>query len=279
MMDTKSIKQDNTNLFLFVGPADGGKSFAATSFGYKSKEYGGDDPRPCYMIEMDGRISALRNRPILFDAYTNKDGASGVLNRIIQLRNDTIRDKKAPFHTLIVDSITSFGDFSIADSLDVTTAQNEINRANKRELKGRIRGELSMLTTEDYGYEAEAMRQLLWENLIDLKEFCNVIVIAHEVDNFKTIKGLPGEPTRQERDGYKLLMHGNKIAARLPTKFDEIYHFPSKEIITSTKSVRRTVIFQDQLARSSYSTLAKSVESHDITNKEFYAYWIKLING
>lgn len=275
---TKDIKQDSTNLFLFVGPADAGKSYAATSFGLMSKEYGGEDPRPCYMLELDGRLTALRNRPIQFDAYTNEDGAVGVLKRVIELRNNTIRDKVAPFHTLIFDSATTYGDFSVADSLDVTTTQNELNKANKTPLKGRIRGELSQLTVEDYGYEAESFRQLLWENLLDLKKYCHVIVIAHEVPDYKTVKGSPGEPTRSEPNGYKLLMHGNKIAARLPTKFDEIYHFPKKEIIISTKSVRRTVIFQDDLARSAYPELAKSTESHDITNKEFYTYWKSLIS-
>src|SRR5437016_2896190 len=137
MQNTKDIKLDSTNLFLFVGPADSGKSYAATSFGLASQEYGGKDPRPCYMLELDGRLSALRGRPILFDSFTNKDGATGVLKRIIQLRNDTIAKREAPFHTLIFDSITSFGDFSVADSLDVTTKQNEINIANKKELKGR----------------------------------------------------------------------------------------------------------------------------------------------
>ena len=79
---TRDIKLDETKLFLFVGPADAGKSYAATSFGLMSKEYGGTDDRPAYVLELDGRLAALRNRPVVYDSYTNIEGAIGVLNRV-----------------------------------------------------------------------------------------------------------------------------------------------------------------------------------------------------
>lgn len=265
-LSTKDIKPDSTNLFLFVGPADAGKSFAATSFGLKSKAYGGDDPRPCYMLELDNRIAALRNRPVEYDTFTNEEGAIGVLNRVIALREACVKMKAAPFHTLILDSATSLGDMAVADSMDTKTSA------------GRKIGELKMLTVEDYGYEAETWRQVLWENLIDIKRYANVIVTAHETKQYREVKGPPGSPAKSVWDGeYKLLMHGNKIADKLPTKFDEIYRFSPKEVIVSQKAIRRKVQFTGSLARSSYLKLASSAEEYDITGLEFYNFWRKMI--
>lgn len=266
--DTKDIKLEATNLFLFVGPADSGKSFAATSWGFRK-----DDDRFVYMLELEGRLSALRGRPVLYDDYTNVEGAAGVLNRVIELRENAIKMNRTPFHTLILDSFTAFNDFSIADSLDVTA-----QRQKAGEKVGRMRGELRLLTVEDYGYEAEALRQLLWENLLDLKRYCNVIVTAHEVESYKVIKGAPGEPSRAEPDGYKILAHGNKVAARLPTKFDEIYHFLPKEVVVAAKRPRWQVCFQDKLARSSYDALKATTVPYDITGKEFYEFWKEKIS-
>lgn len=258
------ISADEYNLFLFVGPADAGKSYAATSFGYASKEHGGTDERPMYVMELDGRLSALKGRPVVFDSFTNVEGAIGVLNRLTEIRDTCVQRNKAPFHTILVDSFTSFNDFAISDSLEVSEDKG----------KGRTRGELSLMTVQDYGYEAEAVRKLLWENLVDLKRYCNVILTAHECEHYIPVKVKEGEPTRQELAGYKILAR-DKISARLPTKFDEIYHFMPKEVIVSKRSIRRKVCFQDILARTSFAELAKSTEEYDISGAEFYHWWRK----
>lgn len=278
-LSTKDIKLENTNLILMVGAADSGKSYAATSFGFKSKEYGGDDDRPAYLLELDGRISALRNRPVVFDYFTNIEGAIGVLKKVKELRDTAVKFGKTGYHTLIFDSFTTYNDFAIADSQDITINKNIDNKSNDE--KGRKRGELQMLTIEDYGYESESWRQLMYECLVDLKRFCNVIVIAHETETYRKKPGTkPGEPTLMEPVGYKVLSHGNKIASRIPTKFDEIYHFLPKETIISTKSIRRQVVFQDELARTSYPELIKlGTTAQDISGKEFYMWWKEKISG
>ena len=262
-----SISIEETKLMLFVGPGDSGKSYASTSFGLRTKEYGGKDSRPCYMIELDGRIAALRNRPVMYNSFTNEDGVTKVLHRIEELREQCVKNKVAPFHTLIVDSTTSFGDLAVAESMETKGSA------------GRSIGKLELLTVEDYGFEAEAFRQLLWESLMDIKKYCDVIVTAHQTELYKTAATKPGAPTRQEWDGksYKILMHGNKIANKLPTKFDEIYEFANKELIVSSSSMRRSVRFQGHLARTSYPQLAKNTADHDISGKEFYTYWKSLL--
>lgn len=273
-LKTSDIPLEQTSLFLFVGPSDSGKSYAASSFGLKSAEFGGDDPRPAYLMDCDGRVSALRNRPVVYDTYTNIEGAIGILNRLEEIRETCIKFGKAPFHTLIgPDSFTSFCDFAIADSLEVTESGN----AGKAKKSGRRRGDLQMLTVQDYGYEDEAVRQLLWESLIDIKKYANVIVTAHEVTKYKVIQGASeGAPTVRMEDGLKVLGR-DKISAKMPTKFDEIYHFLAKETIPSQKSVRRQVVFQDELARTGYASIA-STTKHDITGKEFYPFWKELIS-
>lgn len=273
-ISASEIKTDQTNLFLFVGAADAGKSFAATSFGLRGKEFGGTDPRKMYVMELDGRLAALRNRPVEFDAYTNVEGAVGVLNRLVEFRESCVRKNSSTnYHTLLLDSFTSFNDFAIADSLDVT----EQKQRSGAEV-GRKRGELTLMTTEDYGYEAEAVRKLLWENLIDIKKYCDVILTAHETEYYRPVKVKPGEPTRNELAGYKILAR-DKISAKLPTKFDEVYHFLPKEVIQSTRSIRRRVVFQDMVARTSFPALAASTEEYDISGKEFYKFWMEKING
>lgn len=274
-LSTKDIPLEQTSLFLFVGPSDSGKSYAATSFGLKSREFGGEDSRPAYLMDCDGRIQALRNRPVQYDTYTNVDGAVGVLNRLLEIRENIEKFKVCGFHTLICpDSFTSFCDMAVADSQDVTI---QANKANPKDKKGRKRGDLQMLTVQDYGYEDEAVRQLLWESLIDIKKYANVIVTAHEVPKYKVIPGSSeGSPTVRMEDGLRVLGR-DKISAKIPTKFDEIYHFLSKETVPSQASVRRQVVFQDELARTGYKELA-STKKHDITGKEFYHYWKGLIS-
>lgn len=272
---TKDIPLEQTSLFLFVGPSDSGKSYAATSFGLKSKEYGGTDDRPAYVLECDGRVAALRGRPVVYDAFNNENGAIGILNRVEEIRETCVKYQRAPFHTLIgPDSFTAFCDFAIADSQDITRQANKL--ATKK--VGRSRGDLQMLTVQDYGYEDEAVRQLLWEALLDIKKYANVIVTAHEVTKYKVIPGASeGAPTVRIEDGLRILGR-DKISAKMPTKFDEVYHFLSKETIPSQKSVRRQVVFDDELARTGYSQL-QSTRKHDITGKEFYPYWKSLISG
>lgn len=252
-----------TNLFLFVGPADSGKSYAATSFGLRSKEFGGEDTRPAYVLECDGRLSALRGRPVQYDSFTGETGAIGVLNRLYEIRETCIQRKVAPFHTLIgPDSFTAFCDFAITDS------QNESVRENK----GRKRGELQMLTVQDYGFEDEAVRQLVWESLLDIKKYADVIVTAHEVTKYKSIPGKgEGAPATRVEDGLRILGR-DKISAKLPTRFDEVYHFLAKEVVISQKTVRRQVCFLDELARSSFPSLQNTTK-HDISGKEFYPWW------
>ena len=274
-LKTSDIPLEQTSLFLFVGPSDSGKSYAASSFGLKSKEFGGEDPRPAYLMDCDGRVQALRNRPVQYDTYTNEEGAIGVLNRLIEIRETCIKFNKAPFHTLIgPDSFTSFCDMAVADSLDVTVQNNKLNPKDK---KGRKRGELAMLTVQDYGYEDEAVRQLVWESLLDIKKYANVIVTAHEVTKYKVIPGAgEGAPSIRTEDGLRILGR-DKISAKLPTKFDEVYHFLAKETVPSQQSVRRQVVFLDELGRSGYPQL-QSTKKHDISSKEFYPFWKELIS-
>lgn len=270
---TSDIPLEETKLFGFIGPSDSGKSFAASSFGLRSKKFGGDDDRPAYLIDCDGRIQALRNRPVEYDSFTNEEGAIGMLNRLIEIRENCVKFQRAGFHTLIApDSFTSFCDMAIADSLDVTIKSNQ----GKQDLKGRRKGDLQLLTYEDYGYESEAVRQLVWESLIDIKKYADVIVTLHEVTKYKTIS-TPGAPTIRIEDGLKVLGR-DSISAKIPTKFDEIYHFLPKETIPSKKALRRQVVFTDMLARSGYPQL-QTTEKFDISGKEFYPFWKSLISG
>lgn len=276
-LETENIKLEANSLYLFVGPADSGKSFAASSFGLRSKKYGGTDPRPAYLMDTDGRVSALRGRPVQYDTFTNEEGSLGVINRLVELREKCYKYNEAPFHTLIApDSFTGFCELAMGEAMDNKDKANEGKKISDR--KGRFIGEMDLPTLEDYGYESEAVRKMLWENLIDIKRFCDVIVTAHEVKQYKTIKGKPGEPVKREWTGGYTILAREKLEAKVPTKFDEIYHFNPKEEIHATSSIRRSVKFQDTLARTSHPALANLTE-HDISGKEFYTFWKEKIGA
>lgn len=268
---TSLIPTNQTSLIAFVGPADCGKTYASTSFGLQSKKHGGTDDREALLLECDGRIAALRNRPVLFEAYTNEQGAAGV--------NDFLKSEvayaqlkhKSNYHTYILSSATSFGSFAIQDSFEDTEKGGKgIEVAGQK-----------MLEIQDYNYEAEAFRKLIWVYLNDLKKYANIIVEFHEVPLYKKIPISPGSKiTESSWDGfsYQLLLHGTKIASRLPTRFDEIYHFKAKEPLPSTGGVRRAVIFDDNMARTSISALRTfGSKPQDISGKEFYPWWKSLL--
>lgn len=262
---TEDIPLEAHSLFLFIGPADSGKSYAASSFGYRSKKYGGDDERPAYLMDCDGRTAALRGRPVQYDTYSNVEGSLGVIRRLDVLRDRCVKDNAAPFHTLIApDSFTGFCELALGEVMEVKAENKD---------KGRYIGGMSLPTVEDYGYESEAVRKLLWENLIDIKRYCDVIVTAHSVKRYKNVKVKSGEPTKREWDGGYTLLAREKIENKIPTKFDEIYHFSPKEEVVATESIRRQVCFYDSIARTSYPHLAASTAKYDISGKQFYHFW------
>jgi len=266
---TDKITFNQTSLIAMVGPADSGKTYASTSFGLQSKKYGGADSREALLLECDGRITALRGRPVLFEAYTNEQGAAGICDFLKSEVANATRNQRSNYHTYIISSATSFGDFAVQDSFEDTEASN---KGKGIEVAGQ-----KMLEMQDYNYEAESFRKLIWVYLTDLKKYANCIVEFHEVPLYISTPISPGSKIKKDEwDGYsyKLLLHGNKIASRLPTKFDEVYHFRAKEPLPSTGGIRRMVCFQDNVGRTAFPGLRRfGSKPQDITNKEFYPFW------
>lgn len=271
---TDKIPLNQTSLIAFVGPADCGKTYASTSYGLQSEKHGGKDKREALVLECDGRIAALRSRPVLFEPYTNEQGAAGICDFLKSESEQATRTRRANYHTYILSSATSFGGFAVQDSMEDTQKGGKgIEIAGQK-----------MLEMQDYNYEAESFRKLIWVYLTDLKRYANCIVEFHEVPLYKKTPINPGSKMMESTwDGYsyKLLLHGDKIASRLPTKFDEIYHFKAKEPILSTGAVRRAVSFDDNMGRTSIPALrAFGSKAQDISGKEFWPWWNEVImNG
>lgn len=205
-MPTMNDTQDESLYCLFKGEPGTRKSTAALSF-----------PTSQYWFSTDQKMSALRipmkkwgidPKLIAYDDYTDFTAIRVKLEQF---------QVNCPYKTLVVDSVTSFG--------DVTNRQTMITKAGttnkKGEEKGLSVGGISINSLEDYKAEASAFSQLIALTK-DIKNYhkVNIILIAHVI----------GERKPQETGGSthfaRIIVTGGKIiSAKIPAYCGEVYHF------------------------------------------------------
>lgn len=254
MPNAKDITPDFRLFALFVGEYDTGKSTAAASF-----------PGRKYFLDFDGRIVSLRGRSdVDFDFFTST--AMGFEEADKKVETLVAYGSQLPYQTIVFDSLSMARSFLLYDAMKYTSGVDE-----KGKVRGRQIGKLYLPTVQDYGYESEALKQLIWDGLKKLKS--NVIVTGHLVDQYKTLEGKPGAPAERVVVGQKI--YGDpQLLAVLPIAFTEIYHF-SKEVGSDGK-LRRFVTFTGEVARTTYMELANA-GTVEITDKSFYEVWKSLI--
>jgi hypothetical protein len=257
--NAKDIPAEYRMFAMFVGKYDAGKSTAAASF-----------PGKKFVLDFDGRITSLRGRAdVDFESFSSS--AKGFKEADSQIEQLVVQGKMAygkfPYNMVMFDSLSMGRKFLLTDAMKYTTGQARTNEP----IRGRKIGELYLPTFQDYGYESEAVWQLLYDGLKKLP--CNVVVTGHTIPEFKTISE-PGKPAERIEVGEKI--YGDpQLLAVLPIAFNEIYYF-SKEIDPAGK-IRRFVEFDGQVARTTYPELSKAGKV-EITGKSFYEVWSSLVN-
>lgn len=248
--------QDQAKMYLFKGAPASGKSPAAASFCSL-----GD----IYFFDFDRRMSAVRKmfpnaKNIYYDTFTNYKKYADQMESLLT---------SCPYKTVVLDTVTNFVEVTMDYFIKLrgggTTSDQEDKESKDKKSKAKSKGAVPLLMIDDYSAETRAIS----ETLINLKYLAeekkvNVIVIAHVISttttNIKT-----GSQTVEKF----ILTYGKKAAGKIPTLFDEIYHFSTQAAIIMGEPGRylcSTESFGDDFARSSFH-LPPEI---DWTNRNFY---------
>jgi len=195
-------------MYLFKGMFGTGKSPAAASF------------PGVYFMDFDRRAAALRKmfphkKDIWFDSFlTYKDYAEKFESLL----------KSCPYETIVIDSATNFVELVMSYFISLrggNTTTSATKTEGEKETKGkRTKGDVVLLSIDDYSAETRAVSEMLINLKYLAEKGTNVILTAHvittQTTNIKT-KAVSTEKF--------LLTYGKKAAGKIPTLFDEIYHF------------------------------------------------------
>jgi hypothetical protein len=203
MANTKDLKIGDKLFGLFKGEPGTGKTIGAASF-----------PAP-YIFDLDSRLAPVRLRfpekDIVFDSYFNN--FIGMMKKFEELLNYN------PYETIIVDSLTSFARTVLSHMVKYRVGEDRTKKLQ--------RGGLDVAQIEDYGGETAAIVQLI-DALKVLGGKCNIILIAHVV-----VSDAYNIKTQQVTTSRQLLTGGKKIAAEIPTAFNEAWHFSCRSDFNS----------------------------------------------
>jgi len=171
-------------------------------------------PKPQYWISTDKKMESLilpmkrwgiKNSEVEYDDYDNWAKPEGKLKQL---------QTNCPFKTIIVDSLTSFGD----------SINRQTKHTKKAEGGGKQVGGINTNSIEDYNAEASAFQDLMFM-LKDINKFhkVHVIVIAHVVGARKD--DVNNKLTHHSR---VIITGGDKISGKIASYCTEVYHFNVK---------------------------------------------------
>jgi hypothetical protein len=265
------LKPDTRVFALFVSRSGGGKSTAAASF-----------PKPEFM-DFDGRIRGVINSlhlfkdRISFEQFLPPKGWDAI-DKYIELLHMQCMQKINSVQTLIPDSITSFCNLMISESIRIQ--EGRVIKGNGSKSKG-----LRIAGINDYQYEVSAVYQF-FSCLRSLTSYINIIATAHIIPRFEKplLRDTRGETTHSsdgelvhnpfaemEEVGETLAIRA-KVEANTLIFFDEVYRFEKKQ--DNKGNIKYYVNFDTDLARSALGLKGE----HDITDKNFYDFWKEEVN-
>jgi hypothetical protein len=227
---------------LFVGPSGDGKSCAAVSF-----------PAPIYCFDLDDRIKGalaakkwLGKIDLEFHRYFGYADIEKKLDEFVK----QVNAKNFKYKTILFDSVTSSSRSYIQEAVALGAAGDTSDDGKPRRL-----GTVYMPGWNAYNYESIAHYNVIIAYLKKMP--CNVIVSAHKTERFNK-KG--------EMTGIDILARP-KIAAELPTNFDEVYEF-ERDHNEIKKTTTYRVTFRGDLAKTVMEKAPYGAV--DITEKNFY---------
>ncbi|MET0786267.1 MAG: AAA family ATPase [Paenisporosarcina sp.] len=216
-------------------------------------------PKPQYWFSTDQKMEALKlpaNRwgikpnDIQYDDYTNWDKPRAKMEQF---------QVNCPFKTLIVDSITSFGD----------AMTSQVKKNKRADGMGKTIGGIPVSGLEEFNAEASAFQEMI-AILKDIQKFhnVNIVLIAHVLG------------ARKDNDANKLTHHSRiivtgaeRIGAKLAAYMTEVYHFNIKPAFDADKEGSyglMTTHTGNDYARTSLP-LPKEIEFND---QPLYDKWI-----
>lgn len=229
MPTMENIKLDSLYC-LFKGEPGTRKSTQALSF-----------PKPQYWFSFDEKMEALKlpmklwginPKDITYDDYNDWNKAEEKLKRF---------QVECPFKTIVVDTVTSMGDATNSQTLKIKSGTTTQAGA---EAGKRIAG-IPVNTMEDFNAETAVFQSLL-KLTKDISKFhkVNIILIAHVIQtDYKSPNGVT-HVSRSIVTGVK------KIAAKIPGRCHEVYHFNMKGDFTDKLYSVLTTHSGDDFART-----------------------------
>lgn len=260
MPSTKDLTQaQQKGLFaLFKGPPNSAKSGAAYSF------------PDAFVFDFDRKMPTIAqkhfpNNEFNWETFNEVYTLSEYLKPYLDMNPINGSFKEFPHETIIVDSVTSLSTLCLA-SLDKTKGTDVIKMMQTTVGKSKT---VEVMGFDYYNAEANFFERYFMEKLKILWSRSgnpkHIIVIAHEI----TVESAPDISTGMIRSTKSIVTAGRKVAAYIPSRFDEEYVFELEKppFGDSVSKNKRICITGEQAdARTAY----KFDTRIDFTNKSLY---------
>ena len=212
---------------LSVGYPGTGKTVAAASY-----------PTPILFLDLDLRLAPLAK---MFPGREDIEYESYGPNDFLRFWNklQEIRAGNTPHKTYVLDSLTALARMTLNYSVSMRGSSGD----EKRKSSFKAKGVIDLLEIEDFGAEGRLLGHVVDSFRATKKNFIMTAHLIHTTE--KDIK------TKTESDYKSLLTGGKKIAAEIPSYFDEIYyHFIETQMDDSMSYKISTVKRNDVFAKT-----------------------------
>ncbi len=208
MPKVNDIKLGGRMVQLNIGPPGAGKTTGAGSY-----------PGPIMFLDLDQRVAPLKK---MFPNDTTMEYESFGPFDFLRFweRINQLRQGNAPFKTYVLDSLIALARMTLNYSVGLRTGE-------KRNTEYKKRGVIDLLEIEDFGAEGRLLGHVIdvFRNL----GRSNFILNAHLIETSSTdIK------TKQTTTTQTLLTGGKKIAAEIPSYFNEVYYFFTRDTMVDS---------------------------------------------
>lgn len=242
-------------LALFKGDSGMGKSVGALSF-----------PKP-YVFDFDRKMPGIAKKH-----YLKKDIQYDTFNDIFEVTSKLSElDIDCPYETLIVDSFTSLANLTI-ESIGQVKGESVPEMMRRVQDTKNKNKQLEMMPIDYYGGE-DRFCTFFIHQLKRLQARVgnpkHVIVIAHVL----TVESSPDLKTKLTTTTRSIVSKGRKVAAWLPTEFDDVYVFAFEQndaFGNVSEKVKRICITESYGTDSAKCSLAALPTRIEFTNDSLY---------
>jgi hypothetical protein len=210
LTDIANSPEHHWNTFLFKGKPKTGKSIAAGSF-----------PRPMFIFDFDNRIRSLieyfraHNIPLDDIDFETYIGATNQYEKYDRKLEELRTSQK--YKTIVWDSLTNFAELALGYFVWLRGEGEGTSGSTRKEKDFKRKGVVDLLEIEDYGGEDRATMNSI-RYLMNIPN-CHKVLIAHVIEiNYKDLLG-------NTVSSQSLMTGGRKIAEKVPTLVNEVYHF------------------------------------------------------